>query len=244
MLEINNLEVTYKNVLLGVKNISLKVPESSIIAFLGANGAGKTTTIRAITGLLKFNGGAITKGKILFKGKDITGWSARSIASAGIMQVPEGRRVFNQLTTEENLMVGSSTNPLNNEGRKRLAEKMYEYFPRLFERRNVKAGYLSGGEQQMLAVGRALMAQPKLLVIDELSLGLAPVIIWMLAQKLVEINRQEDVSILLVEQNARLALVFAQYGYIAENGEIAIEGSSESLKNHNMAKVYLGEETG
>lgn len=241
MLEIKNLEVTYKNVILGVKDISISVPENSITAFLGANGAGKTTTIRAITGILRFNGGVITKGEICFKGKDITGWSAKSIARAGIMQVPEGRRVFSQLTTEENLMVGSSINYLNNKGRKKLAEKVYEYFPRLFERRNLKAGYLSGGEQQMLAVSRALMAQPKLLVIDELSLGLAPAITWMLAQKLIEINQQESVTILLVEQNAHLALAFSQFGYIVENGIIAMAGNSESLKNDNMAKVYLGE---
>lgn len=244
MLEIKNLEVTYKNVILGVKDISLRVPEHSLIAFLGANGAGKTTTIRAITGLAKLNGGAITKGKILFKGQDITNWSPQAIAKAGIMQVPEGRRVFHKLTTEENLMMGSSTNSLNKKGRKQLAEKIYEYFPRLVERRNIKAGYLSGGEQQMLAVGRALMAQPKLLVIDELSLGLAPVITWTLAQKLMDINRQENVSILLVEQNARLALAFTQYGYIVENGKVVIEGSSESLKNDSVAKVYLGESTG
>lgn len=244
MLEIKNLEVTYKSAILGVKDISLTVQGNSITAFLGANGAGKTSTIRAITGILKFNGGVITKGKICFKGKEITDWSARSIAIAGIMQVPEGRRVFSQLTTEENLMMGSSTNSLNNKGRKKLAEKIYGYFPRLFERRNINAGYLSGGEQQMLAVGRALMAQPKLLVIDELSLGLAPAITWMLAQKLIEINQQESVSILLVEQNAHLALAFSEYGYIVENGKTVMEGNSESLKNDNMAKVYLGEETG
>lgn len=243
MLEIKNLEVTYKNVIFGVKDISLTVPENSIIAFLGANGAGKTTTVRAITGLLRFNGGVITKGKIYFNGKDITNENPQAIASAGIMQVPEGRRVFSQLTTEENLMMGSSSNALNNKGRKKLAEKIYEYFPRLVERRTIKAGYLSGGEQQMLALGRALMAQPKLLVIDELSLGLAPLITRELAKRLVEINRLEKCSIFLVEQDARLALTISEYGYIVGNGKIAIKGSSEGLKNDNLAKVYIGDAT-
>ena len=241
LLEIRNLEATYKNVILGVKDVSLKVPENSIVALLGANGAGKTTTIRAITGLLKFNRGNITKGKIYFNEKEITNRSAQLIASVGIMQVPEGRRVFHQLTTEENLMVGSSPNSLSKKGRKKLVEKIYGYFPRLFERRDVNAGYLSGGEQQMLAIGRALMAQPKLLVIDELSLGLAPLIIWDLAKKLADINREENLSILLIEQNARLALAFAQYAYIVEDGLIAIEGHSEDLKNNDVFKVYLGE---
>jgi len=244
LLEIQNVEVVYKNVILGVKGISLKVSENSIVALLGANGAGKTTTIRAITGLLKFNHGNITRGKIYFKGKEITNRSAQAIAGAGIMQVPEGRRVFHQLTTEENLLVGSSSNSLNKKERKKLIEKIYGYFPRLFERRNVNAGYLSGGEQQMLVIGRALMAQPKLLVIDELSLGLAPIIIWDLVKKLVDINKEENLSILLVEQNARLALAFAQYAYIIENGLIAIEGPSDGLVNNNVFKeAYLGEAT-
>lgn len=244
LLEIQNLEATYKNVIMGVKDISLKVSENSIVALLGANGAGKTTTIRAITGLLKFNSGNITKGKIYFNEKEISNWSAQTIAREGIMQVPEGRRVFQQLTTEENLLVGGSTNSLNKKGSKQLVEKIYGYFPRLYERRSVNAGYLSGGEQQMLAIGRALMAQPKLLVIDELSLGLAPIIIWDLAKKLVDINKEENLSILLVEQNARLALAFAQYAYIIENGSITVEGPSDGLINDNVFKeAYLGETT-
>lgn len=240
-MEIKNLEVKYKNVILGVKNVSLNVPENKITAFLGANGAGKTTTIRAITGLLPFHSGSISKGNISFNGKDITGWTSQSTGAAGIMQVPEGRRVFTQLTTEENLFIGSSTNKLHNRGRKKLAEKIYEYFPRLYERRSLNAGYLSGGEQQMVAIGRALMAQPKLLVIDELSLGLAPIIIWDLARKLTEIIRQENLTILLVEQNARLALAISEYSYVIENGLIALEGPSQELMNDNVFEAYLGE---
>jgi branched-chain amino acid transport system ATP-binding protein len=240
-LDIKDLEVTYKNVILGVKNVSLNVPKNKITAFLGANGAGKTTTIRAITGLLKFHSANITKGAIHFEGKKITGWSSRAIGIAGIMQVPEGRRVFSQLTTEENLLVGSSTNPLNHQGRIKLTEKIYEYFPRLYERRNLNAGYLSGGEQQMLAIGRALMAQPKLLVIDELSLGLAPLIVWDITKKLTEIIRQENLTILLVEQNARLALAVSEYGYVLENGLVALEGPSNSLLDNSVFKAaYLG----
>ncbi|MBI4768176.1 MAG: ABC transporter ATP-binding protein [Deltaproteobacteria bacterium] len=241
MLEIEDLEVTYKNVILGVKKVSLNVPKNKITAFLGANGAGKTTTIRAVTGLLKFHSGNITKGAIHFDGKEITSWNSRSIGMAGIMQVPEGRRVFSQLTTEENLLVGSSANSLNNQGRIKLAEKIYEYFPRLYERRNLNAGYLSGGEQQMLAIGRALMAQPKLLVIDELSLGLAPLIVWDITKKLTEINRQENLTILLVEQNARLALAVSEYSYVLENGLVALEGPSHSLQDNSVFKAaYLG----
>ena len=227
--------------IIGLKDVSMKVPQNMMTAFLGANGAGKTTTIRALTGNLKFHGGNITKGNILYNGKEITGWNSQKIGRLGIMQVPEGRRVFSQLTTEENLLVGSSTNSLGHSARKKLAQKIYEYFPRLFERRHLNAGYLSGGEQQMLAIGRGLMAQPKLLVIDELSLGLAPIIIWDLAKKLTEISQQENLTILLVEQNASLALSITQYGYVLENGRIALEGPSENLmKNSEFKAAYLG----
>jgi branched-chain amino acid transport system ATP-binding protein len=241
MLEIRNLEVFYNNVICGVKDVSLKVPEGGTIAFLGANGAGKTTTIRALTGLLKFHRGSITKGQISFKDMDITGWGPSPIAAAGIMQVPEGRRVFGQLTTEENLMLGSTTTSLNKSGRKKLAQKIYDYFPALQERSHLNAGFLSGGEQQMLAIGRGLMAQPKLLVIDELSLGLAPILVMNLAKTLIEVIRQEKLAILLVEQNASLALAITQYSYILENGAIALEGPSDTMKNNNLFKAYLGE---
>lgn len=241
MLEIQNLEVVYNNVIYGVKDVSLKVPERGIIAFLGANGAGKTTTIRALTGLLKFHGGNITKGQIFFNDQDITGWGPRAIAGAGIMQVPEGRRVFGQLTTEENLLIGSTTTSLSKSGRKQLVKKIYDYFPALYERSHLNAGFLSGGEQQMLAIGRGLMAQPKLLVIDELSLGLAPILVMDLAKTLIEVIRQEKLAILLVEQNASLALAMTQYSYILENGAIALEGPSDSMKNNDLFKAYLGE---
>lgn len=241
MLEIKNLEVTYKKVITGVKNVSLNIPEKSIVAFLGSNGAGKTSTIRAITGLLKFYDGQISNGDIRFNGESINTRNARAIGCQGIMQVPEGRRIFQQLTVEDNLMVGSSTSLANNQGRRKLARKIYEYFPILGERMKQRAGYLSGGEQQMLAIGRGLMAQPKLLIIDELSLGLAPIITWTLAEKLVEISRSENISILLVEQNALLALAISTYGYIIENGEIALEGPRENLLNDNLFKAYLGE---
>ena len=241
MLEIKNLEVTYKKVINGVKNVSFNIPEKSIVAFLGPNGAGKTTTIRAITGLLKFYDGQISRGDIQFKGERINNWNSRKIGCSGIMQVPEGRRIFSQLSVEDNLMVGSSTSSLNKQGRKKLAGKIYEYFPILEERIKQQAGYLSGGEQQMLAIGRGLMAQPKLLIIDELSLGLAPIITWKLAEKLVEISQTENLSILLVEQNALLALAISSYGYIIEDGEIALEGPKENLLNDNLFKAYLGE---
>lgn len=242
MLEINNLEVKYKNVILGIRDISLDVPEKSIIAFLGANGAGKTTTIRAITGLLKFHDGQITNGEIKFKGESIGKRSARAIGSSGIMQVPEGRRVFSQLTVEENLFVGCSTTSLSGRERKKMVDKIYGYFPILGERKNQHAGFLSGGEQQMLAIGRGLIAQPKLLIIDELSLGLAPLITWDLAKKLVEIRETENNAVLLVEQNALLALAISDYGYIVENGKIVLEGRRDSLMNDNLFKAYLGED--
>jgi branched-chain amino acid transport system ATP-binding protein len=240
MLEIKNLEVTYKGVILGIKDISLLAPSKRITAILGANGAGKTTTIRAITGLLNFNGGGVTNGGIFFEGNDITHWTPQSIAASGIMQAPEGRRVFTQLTTEENLLMGSSSNSLGNKERRMLIQKIYGYFPALKKLRNRKAGYLSGGEQQMLAIGRALMAKPKLLIVDELSLGLAPLVTIELAKKLSEINQHEGLTILLVEQNVRLALTFAHDGYIVENGKISVKGRCESLKNEDVVKSYMG----
>lgn len=242
MLEITNLEVKYKNVILGIRDISLKVSEKTIIAFLGPNGAGKTTTIRAITGLLKFHDGEITNGDITFNGESIIKQNARAVGCCGIMQVPEGRRIFPQLSIEENLMVGSSTTKLTLRERKKATAKIYEYFPILCERRNQHAGYLSGGEQQMLAIGRGLMAQPKLLIIDELSLGLAPLITWDLAQKLVAISEYENNAVLLVEQNALLALAISSYGYVVENGKIALEGPRNDLMSNDLFKAYLGEE--
>jgi len=240
LLRVENLEVVYSDVILAVNGISLEVPPKGRVAFLGANGAGKTTTLRAITGLLGFHNGKITGGRIEFAGEEITGRNAQAIIRRGLAHVPEGRKVFPHLTVEENLLVGASAsrNPL--EKRKDL-RRVYDYFPKLADRRSQTAGYLSGGEQQMLVVGRALMARPIMLAVDELSLGLAPLVVQDLIVSLANINREEEMAILLVEQNARLALNFAEYGYIVENGRVVLDGPAEVLKrNEDVKEFYLG----
>jgi branched-chain amino acid transport system ATP-binding protein len=240
MLSVNNIEVVYDNVVLVLKGVSLEVQAGTITTLLGANGAGKTTTLKAISGVLGTERGNITKGSITFGDKRIDGMRPFDVTRIGISQVFEGRRVFEHLTAEENLIAGGH---VQREPRKlrRGVELVYTYFPLLKERRHQLSGYLSGGEQQMLAIGRALMSEPKLMLLDEPSLGLAPMLveeIFGIVQRLVA---QESLSVLLVEQNAAMAVSVAQHGYVMETGRIVLEGSVEKLRNNaDIREFYLG----
>jgi len=238
MLEVANLEVVYHSVVLVLKGVSLRVPEGAIVALLGPNGAGKTTTLRSITGLLDIHNGMITKGRISWSDESLLGLRPDAIVRRGISQVMEGRRILADLTVEENLRAGGYT-----AGRKQVGEDMarfYERFPILGQRRKQEAGYLSGGEQQMLAIARALMTRPKLLLLDEPSLGLAPKLVAEVAQLIREIN-EKGVSILLVEQNAAMALELASYGYVMENGKIVLDGETSDLRaDKDIQEFYLG----
>ncbi|MCP4423822.1 MAG: ABC transporter ATP-binding protein, partial [Chloroflexi bacterium] len=226
MLSLNNIEVIYNDVILVLKGMSLEVPKGKIVALLGSNGAGKSTTLKAISGLLKPEDGEVTDGGIVFEDEEIHHKDASAIVKRGIFQVMEGRRVFGHLNVEENLIAGSYTRPDRQNVRQDI-ERVYEYFPRLKERKSQTAGYLSGGEQQMLAIGRALMAKPKLVMLDEPSLGLAPLLVQEIFNIIQRINKDEGATILLVEQNARLALDVADYAYIMENGRIVLDGEPE-----------------
>jgi len=240
LLVLNNVEVIYDRVILVLKGMSLTVPHGKIVALLGANGAGKTTTLKAISGLLKAENGEVTDGTIEFMGQKISGLDAEEIVRRGIFQVMEGRRVFEHLTVEENLLAGAYTRR-DRHGIKQDMEKVYSYFPRLRQLKHRIAGYLSGGEQQMLAIGRALMARPKVMLLDEPSLGLAPLLVQEIFRIIKAINEQEGTSILLVEQNAGIALGIAHYGYIMENGRIVLEGEVEKLReNEDVREFYLG----
>ncbi len=240
MLVLNNIEVIYNQVILVLKGVSLEVPDGDIRALLGANGAGKTTTLKAISGLLKEEDGEVTDGSIEFNGERIDKKSAEEIVKLGIFQVMEGRRVFEHLTVEENLRAGAYTRK-DKKNVKSDMEMVYSYFPRLRDLRNRVAGYLSGGEQQMLAIGRALMARPKLMLLDEPSLGLAPLLVKEIFEIIQKINKEEGVGILIVEQNAMAALNIASYGYIMENGRIVMDGPAEKLKeNPDVKEFYLG----
>jgi branched-chain amino acid transport system ATP-binding protein len=240
LLVIDKIEVKYADVILVLRGVSLEVDQGGIVALLGSNGAGKSTTLKAISGLLKIESGSVTDGTIEFDGKRIENGDAEKIARMGIIQVLEGRRVLDLLTVEENLRAGAYIVS----GRSRLAKDLdmvYGYFPVLKELRNQASGYLSGGEQQMLVLGRALMAHPRLMLVDEASLGLAPLLVEEVFRILKRINEEEKVSILLVEQNARAALSIARYGYIMENGRIAQSGSVEKLRdNPDVKRLYLG----
>lgn len=239
MLTLNNIEVIYNDVILVLKGLSLHVPVGKVVALLGSNGAGKTTTLKAISGLLKPENGAITDGDIQFQGLPIHHYPADDIVRAGIIQVMEGRRVFKHLTVVENLIAGAYTAPARNF--KKDIAMVYHYFPHLRERRHQIAGYLSGGEQQMLAIGRALMADPKLILLDEPSLGLAPLLVIELFDIIKRINQEQGTTILLVDQNARLALSIADFGYIMENGRVVLEGlPGELLANADVQEFYLG----
>lgn len=240
MLKLNNLEAVYNDVILVLRGISLEVPDGSIIAFLGANGAGKSTTLKAISALLEYEDGEVTNGSIEFNGQKIHQLPPQEIVRLGITQVPEGRRIFAELTVEENLRVGGHT-CANKVLASQEMEKVLEYFPRLKERLKMQAGFLSGGEQQMLAIGRALMAKPKLMMLDEPSLGLAPMLVTEIFNIIKKINTEEKVSILLVEQNALMALSTADYGYILENGKIVLDGPCDQLiENEDVKEFYLG----
>jgi len=240
MLTINNLELVYNDVILALRGISLKVPEMGRVALLGANGAGKSSTLRTITGLYKFQEGEIKEGTIDFRGHRIDDLAPEKIVKLGISLVPEGRGIFPELTVSENLRVGGFIHR-NRKKNELDFNRITEYFPILGLRKNQQAGYLSGGEQQMLAIGRALMTHPKLLMLDEPSLGLAPLIIRDIFKILLSINKNERTGILLVEQNAFIALMVSQYCYILENGKIVMDGESERLMNNQDVKeFYLG----
>jgi branched-chain amino acid transport system ATP-binding protein len=240
LLALKNVEVIYDDVILVLKGLSLEVPDGKIIALLGSNGAGKSTTLKAISGLLHAEEGEVTDGAIEFDGQRIDKRSPEEIVRRGIFQVMEGRRVFEDLTVDENIIVGGYTRS-DRAALKRDHELVFEYFPRLRERRKKLAGYLSGGEQQMLAISRALMARPKLILLDEPSLGLAPLLVREIFDILVRINGEEKTSFLLVEQNANLALGIAHYGYIMENGRIVLDGEPDKLRaNEDVKEFYLG----
>lgn len=241
LLSVNNIEVIYDHVILVLKGISLQVEEGSITSLLGSNGAGKSTTLKAISGLLDAEDGEVTHGNISFMGQRIDRKSAEEIVRLGIFQVMEGRRVFEDLTTHENLLAGSYIRHRDRAWVKEGLEMIYKYFPTLLKRRNERAGYLSGGEQQMLVIGRALMAKPKLLLLDEPSLGLSPLLVLAIFDIIKRINSDERVSVLLVEQNALKALTIANYAYIMENGKVVLDGLSEQLKeNEDVKEFYLG----
>lgn len=240
MLQIDNIEVLYGGAVLVLKGLSLEVREGEIVALLGANGAGKSTTLKAISGLLRSEGGAIRKGCVRFLGNDTAGESADRMVRNGVFQVMEGRRVFEDLTVEENLYAGAYTRN-DRSGCRRDLEMIYDLFPRLRERRRQQAGYLSGGEQQMLAIGRGLMAAPRLLLLDEPSLGIAPLLVLEIFELIRKINREKGTTILLVEQNANVALGIAHRAYIMEGGRVVMDGPAEQLRSSPAVReFYLG----
>ncbi|HEU4320980.1 MAG TPA: ABC transporter ATP-binding protein [Acidimicrobiia bacterium] len=239
MLSVENLEVVYNDVVLVLRGISLEVGDGQIVALLGANGAGKTTTLRAITGLLEVHEGEVTKGEVTFDGVNVTEIDPSKRVELGISQVMEGRRIFAELDVDDNLRAGAYVNR-NGKAVKDAHDRVMALFPRLKERRTATAGYLSGGEQQMLAIGRALMQNPKLLILDEPSLGLAPLLVQEVRDIIVEINRQ-GTSVLLIEQNATMALSIANHGYIMETGKMVMDGAAQKLLNdEDVKEFYLG----
>ncbi|MDP3759862.1 MAG: ABC transporter ATP-binding protein [Ramlibacter sp.] len=241
ILTLNNVEVIYDKVALAIKGVSIAVPKGGMVALLGANGAGKSTTLKAISGLLKPERGLITRGEVRFEGGDIDGLMPQQRVRHGIVQVLEGRRVFEHLTPDENLVAASAVTGCSTAELVRRRDRVYAYFPRLAERRSAESGFLSGGEQQMLAIGRALMTQPKLLMLDEPSLGLAPFLVAEIFDIVQRINREEGLSVLLVEQNAMAALEVVSHGYLMENGRIVMHDSAEAMKrNPDIQEFYLG----
>ncbi|GAA6175603.1 ABC transporter ATP-binding protein [Sulfitobacter pacificus] len=241
VLEVNNIEVIYNHVILVLKGVSLNVPKGGITALLGGNGAGKTTTLKAISGLLASERGEVTKGTIKYRGLDIAHADPAETVKQGVVQVMEGRHCFEHLTVEENLMTGAYTRA---DGKGAIAadlEMVYDYFPRLRERRKSQAGYTSGGEQQMCAVGRALMSKPETILLDEPSMGLAPQLVEQIFNIVKEINEKEGVTFLLAEQNTNVALRFAHYGYILESGRVVMDGPAADLReNQDVKEFYLG----
>jgi branched-chain amino acid transport system ATP-binding protein len=240
-LSVNNIEVVYSHVILVLKGVSLDVPRGGIVALLGANGAGKTTTLKAVSNLLHAERGEVTKGSILFDGVEVQSLSPSELVRRGCIQVMEGRRCFAHLTVEENLLTGAFT---RRDGKSAIAqdlERVYAYFPRLRERRGSTAGYTSGGEQQMCAIGRALMSRPKMILLDEPSMGLAPQIVEEIFEIVKDLNVKEAVSFLLAEQNTNMALKYASHGYILENGRVVMDGEARALAvNEDVKEFYLG----
>lgn len=240
-LTINNIEVIYDHVILVLKGVSLNVPKGDIVALLGANGAGKTTTLKAISNLLRAERGDVTKGSVEFKGNRVDQLTPNELVKRGVIQVMEGRHCFGHLTIEENLLTGAYTRSISRGGLKNELEKVYHYFPRLKTRRGSQAGYTSGGEQQMCAIGRALMARPDMILLDEPSMGLAPQLVEEIFEIVRKLNQNEGVSILLAEQNTNIALKYSDYGYIMENGRVVMEGNAKELgDNEDVKEFYLG----
>ena len=241
LLSVNNIEVIYDHVILVLKGVSLEVPEQGIVALLGANGAGKTTTLKAISNLLRAERGDITKGSIEFEGKRIDTLTSAELVQQGVIQVMEGRHCFEHLTVEENLLTGAYTRRDGNAAINRDLELVYSYFPRLKKRSRAQAGYTSGGEQQMVAIGRALMSRPKMILLDEPSMGLAPQLVEEIFENVARLNRDEGVTFLLAEQNTNIALRYANHGYILENGRVVLDGSASELReNTDVKEFYLG----
>ena len=241
LLSVNNIEVIYDHVILVLKGVSLEVPKGKIVALLGANGAGKSTTLKAISNLLRAERGDVTKGSIQFKDERIDNLSPNKLVTRGVIQVMEGRHCFAHLSIEDNLLTGAYTRNISNAEVKRELEKIYEYFPRLKVRRKSQAAYTSGGEQQMCAIGRAMMAKPEMILLDEPSMGLAPQIVEEVFEIVKDLNKRENVSFLLAEQNTMIALRYSDYGYILENGRVVMDGEAEALRtNEDVKEFYLG----
>jgi len=243
LLRLNNVEVVYSDVIQVLRGVSLEVPDGKMVALLGANGAGKTTALRAVSGLLRSQDGEVTRGSVEYEGRRIDRLPPEEIVQLGMVQVLEGRRLFRHLTVEENLLVGSVVrgNGAAEHAVSQDLDQVYSYFPRLKELRRKVSGYLSGGEQQMLVIGRALMARPRLLMLDEPSLGLAPILVAEIFRVIKLLNAEEGMSILLVEQNARIALEIADYAYVMENGRIVLDGPAGQLaENEDIKEFYLG----
>ncbi len=241
LLKVNGIEVIYNPVILVLKGVSLNVPEGGIVALLGANGAGKTTTLKAVSNLLRAERGEVTKGLIEFRGERVDRMTPSDLVKRGVIQVMEGRHCFAHLTVEENLLTGAYTRGVSRAEIRADLERVYEFFPRLRQRRASQAGYTSGGEQQMTAIGRALMARPSMILLDEPSMGLAPQIVEEIFEIVKNLNSKEKVSFLLAEQNTMVALRFADFGYILENGRVVMEGTAHALsENEDVKEFYLG----
>jgi branched-chain amino acid transport system ATP-binding protein len=241
LLRVDDIEVVYDQIILALRGVSLEVPEGAVVALLGANGAGKTTTLKAISGLLGAEGGAITRGSVQYRGRSVAALGPRALVAEGVAQVLEGRRCFPHLTVEENLTSGALIRRLGRAALRRELEEIYGLFPRLRERRDGAAGLLSGGEQQMVALGRALMSRPRLLLLDEPSMGLAPQVVAEIFATIRTLNEREGMTVLVAEQNANLALRHAHHAYVLENGRVAVEGPAQTLAERpDIKSFYLG----
>ena len=241
VLLVNNIEVIYDHVILVLKGVSLEVPEGGVVALLGANGAGKTTTLKAISNLLRAERGDVTKGSIEFAGERVDRMTPNDLVKRGVIQVMEGRHIFEHLTIEENLLTGAYTRGDGRAAIQKDLDMVYGYFPQLKERRGAQAGYTSGGEQQMCAIGRALMSRPKVILLDEPSMGLAPQLVETIFETVKRLNEDEGVAFLLAEQNTNMALQYAKYGYILENGRVVLDGEAKALsQNEDVKEFYLG----